>query len=477
VSRPFSTFFILSSQALLGILAVVAIVFRFLYLETTPPGFFLDEAAAGANLICLAKEGITPAGAPVGIFSVALGGGYFTPLYLRFGAAWVSLFGESIASIRAISAFVTVLTIFGVVVLARILFNPVSGWFAGLLATLSPWSFQFSRLAWDPPFMPCCLVWGLVLILSKRQGVLRSVGGGLLLSAAMYSYPPARVQVPILCVVVQIYLAYRKQWRLRAFLQSSGALIVSALPLGYLTVTGAIQGRYQMLSVFGDYYAGRIGHPVKLFEGLQIIVANFAKHLTPNFLFIRGDANLRHSSQFVGELGWVEAFAALVAVGLFVYWLVRFRSRLVTNTRWLPEILLVLIAIGTAILPAALTWESVPHALRALATWPFFALLLGFCLSAAARFTRWVTCAAALVAVCYVTYFWPRYLNEYPKFSRGWFDQDLKERAEVAKQTGNWTEFVQRSRAIDPVVVRYYLMAYAGQGCLESRDRHAPRGS
>src|SRR5262245_38510897 len=94
------------------IVSIVSVA-RFLYLERSPPGFWIDESAGASNIICIRETGHDGYGVKLPLFATAAknSGGYFTPAFLYSGVLWTSVFGDSIFSFRALAAFVVTLTI------------------------------------------------------------------------------------------------------------------------------------------------------------------------------------------------------------------------------------------------------------------------------------------------------------------------------------------------------------------------------
>jgi 4-amino-4-deoxy-L-arabinose transferase-like glycosyltransferase len=194
------------------VLALGWLVLRFVGLEHSPPGFYGDEVRAALNMICIGETGASAYGERWPAFVRGAGGGFYTPPFLYFGALWAELFGYSIASFRAIAAFFSVLTIvalYGWV--RRAAGHEIAAWSA-FVAALSPWSFQFSRIAWDPPLAPAFLVLGLWAWLNARA-VPAGLLSGALVALAMYAYPPTRIRRRSCLDAVRLRAASR---RLRA---------------------------------------------------------------------------------------------------------------------------------------------------------------------------------------------------------------------------------------------------------------------
>jgi hypothetical protein len=104
-------------------------------------------------------------------------------------------------------------------------------------------------------------------------------------------------------------------------------------------------------------------------EILWAAILNGLSHLSTDFLLLSGDRNLRHSTGAVGMMSPVEYLLLLggALAGSF-----RMVQRRMLPAPWV-QFLMAGAILG--ILPSALTWESVPHSLRAIAAWPFFVVL------------------------------------------------------------------------------------------------------
>src|SRR6185312_9603487 len=118
---------------------------RFIGLEKVPYGLSTDETLAGLHVICLAQTGASADGHPWPLFATGIAGGMYTPAYLYTLLAWTRLFGTSIGAVV------------GLALLARRVGNGRAARLAVAAAALSPWSFQWSRLAVDDPMAPALL--------------------------------------------------------------------------------------------------------------------------------------------------------------------------------------------------------------------------------------------------------------------------------------------------------------------------------
>ena len=452
------------SQILTTSLVLVLIAARFMALETSPPGFYIDEAAGATNIICLAEDGHNEAGKTFWLFTKGVGSGFFTPVYLYFGALWVKTFGQSVYAFRAIAAFFTVVGLVGLYCLAKLVLSKEGALLVLLAGALSPWSFQFSRIAWDPPLMPCFVLWGLYFLFRPFR-LWSGLLSGAFFSLAMYSYPTARVQVPLLLSLLWLLrnsfddLKRHSRW---ISVVISGAIVSS--PLIYLTFEGEIQERFNYLSTFSKGYLDRIGSGGGVLDLALIFFNNMAKHFEFNYLFLTGDSNLRHSTGTFGELSWLDTFALACVVAGTVY-----RKFPVKKLR--PLLLFAVLGFLTGIVPAALTWEGLPHALRSIGAWPFLALFTGTILWMVSQ--RWSYGSLTIVLIAWINagIFLYSYFVDYPEKAFGWFDGQLRLEVEQAQQNNHWQELMPILRSHDQVVGRYYLIAFKGESCSSSRER------
>jgi uncharacterized membrane protein len=398
---------------------------RFVRLGDTPAGFYLDEAAGAATMLCIEQPGLF-------FEEIAGTGTFFTPAYVYSGALWTKGFGSSIAAIRAHVALYSVLTIVAVFLIARLFLGLDGGLLAALAGAISPWGFLFSRIAWDPPLAPCFLMWGVYCFLRRSRGFV--VVAGVLFSAAMYTYPPLRLHVPL---IVLMLIALDRDVRRAAVVVSTMAIVCA--PLVWLTVDGTLTARANALAVWST------DAPLRYF------VRGLARHLSPRFLVLYGDSNPRHGAQMFGVLSWLDliAFAGLAT-------LARANRKL---------LVLAAFAFFTALTVASLTWEGVPHALRAIAGWPFVSLLTGALLAPVVARWRIAPWVVLIAAIAFSAAFLNVYFTTYRAASAGHFDAVLREEAEKARVSGEWGPLRNYESFYPREALRYYELHYAGQSC------------
>ncbi len=448
-----------NSFAILICIITIVSIGRFFFLEKSPPGFYVDEAIGATNIICMRQTGHDGYGVPMPLFAEAArnAGGYTTPAFLYSGILWTALFGDSIFSFRAFMAFVTTLTIVGLFFLVRQQMGKDVALLSVFAASLSPWAWQFSRISWDPPFMPLFFVWGMYFFL-KSNRIRDSVLAGILFSLAMYSYPPGRVMVPLLFVGVWFFKYFQKKFDFKFILIFLGIFILTSVPLFVFLLKPESLMRFGAVGITNPEYLRHFGEP-GIFLILKILVKNILLHVHPQFLLISGDTNLRHSTQYAGELGWVDLFGMLALIITF------FKYRSIGKKNDQNFLGLCLYGFFCGILPAALTWESIPHALRAIGAWPFVACMVGIGLAELCRRNGKSIYSIVFVAILFIIVFGYKYFVMYPNSSHAWFDSEVKEWAQEATVTGDWNLFDQKTTGYLELGRNYYHLAYGKKFC------------
>ncbi|MDB4983512.1 MAG: hypothetical protein JWM82_4264 [Myxococcales bacterium] len=462
------------AEVLLVVVALGWCALRFIGLESVPVGLSTDETTSGLQAQCLAETGKSADG--VGprwpLFPTALGGSTYSPTYIYTLAAWTRVFGLSVSSIRGMSAVFSIFALVGLFFLGRRLADARAGWLAVIAGALSPWSLQVSRLAVDAPMTPALVVWGVYLFLRSPRPAW-AAGSGLLLTLAAYAYSPVRPYVALLTLLMLV--VERKRLRPARLAAYFGTIAVVGLPLAVNILDGTLLGRARALSIVTSEYVeahrGKLSPPIFV---VKQTLDNLFEHLRPSYLFFTGDANIRHSTQIMGELGWLDmlalaCFGAALAVLVYRRYRPSPEESAPPSRHWLVACAAVLSgAFGT--LPAALCWEGLPHALRSMAVWPSVALFTGVVLSAVWSRSRLVPLAALVIAVAQTIHFVPYYFRVYPKESYVGWDSALREAADSRDPA----RFAAEARRYPPLGFRYYLMIDFGETCASSAA-HAER--
>jgi hypothetical protein len=498
---------------LLVVLGAIWLVVRFLGLGTSPPGFFMDEATPAINAMCLAETGRNIQGESWPLYSHAAGGGSHTLVLLAFDTVWIKIFGTSRASFRAVSGFFILLTTLGLVLIAHDaaqLIPPADKKtdqvmrsafprLALLAALVSPWAFHFSRVGWDPPVAPAFMIAAMAAVLRShpagRASFIWSLVAGACAALSMIAYAPLRAVVPLVLFLEIVLLwsitpGWPDRWRLlRNMIFASiaaAALLASTISM---LLNGKINERMNNIAIWRPDWMNEhaISTPHWRFL-VETFLDNILVHLKPSFLFFDGDAVLRQSPHISGQLSPID----ILALAIVAFVLVLAIARIIRGTipdlqlqtpssqtsRWM---LAMAVAIGVcwlfALVPAALTFDGIPHAIRSLSAWPFIALFTGAILAIAWSRLPWLPPALALVVLLHTVHYLPAYFHAYDGAANHWFMRDMtdviaKEHREQPGKTISQivSDHFAYSYYYDEVPW-FYLMSEGHLGCVEAGDK------
>jgi hypothetical protein len=289
----------------------------------------------------------------------------------------------------------------------------------------------------------------------------------ILFTLAIYSYPPMRIQGP--CVMgILLWISIRTRrfvWR-KGFVFSATVMLLS-WPLLQRMHDPNFTYRGMTLAIWQpDRVQSHKGLWPSFFYLTRATLDNFAVHFRPSFLFISGDENVRHSTQFLGELSVVDALALMLGLLLLI--------KPPGGKSYLPRapssehyFLFSIAGVLLGILPAALTWEGTPHALRALGAWPFFCLVGGGCLALAEQrwaFTRLaVLSLGAVHAVAMLTV----YFRAYAGIAQEAFSVPVFDSAALAMQRDDVGK--GKVARASPEAMRVFLIQHHNYDCTSSQ--------
>ncbi len=291
------------------VLGLVLVVGLFLNVRATnPPGFNRDEASDAYNAYTLETTGKDEYGGRFPLTIKALND-WRSPLYVYLLAGVFRVTGPSIAVARTFSAVLGVAALLVMYLLAV----AISGrrWPAlavTLLAGLSPWLFELSRLAFEVALLPLVLVLLLFAVhrASSRTWRFRhSVVIGLLLSTIILTYTAGRVLAPLLAV--GLVLCWFRKWRQLAVVWAV-FLATSAVPIGIWSLRhpGALDARYHATTwIVSGMSRWQIVHQ---------FLWHYADNLNLWAWVTRGDPDSVDHVSGAGSLFFVEVGLALVGI-------------------------------------------------------------------------------------------------------------------------------------------------------------------
>jgi len=408
---------------LLICLFLFSLLIRIIYLADVPPGLHTDEVVSAYDAYSVLTTGKDSNGNFLPLYFKAVGD-YRDPIHTYSILVSMLFFGVNDFSIRFPSAFYGTLTVVVTYFLAKELFNKKIAIFAALFLSISPWHFVFSRIAFHVITAPFFFVLGFYLIIKgirKNRNYL--MAAAVVLGLSLYTYYSMRLFVPLF--LFGMFLIFRKFF-LAHKKESIIALAIFAamsLPMIYFALThpDALLSRFNAISIFNpDYFekvktslmfGNNLGSTSDVITYAVIFVKNYLSHLSPEFLFFNGDQNNRHSVENFGELYIFQI--PLILLGLYVC--IKERK---------PEYLVILFWLLIFSIPADLTIEGIPHALRTLIGSPVFAILsaipIGYFANQKARkYSRLLTglfIVLVVIATVNIVSFFNEYFIKYPKF-------------------------------------------------------------
>ncbi len=376
---------------LAGIL-IIAIFLRFYHFTATPPGLYPDEAMDGNNAVEVAETGhIQPFyvedNGREGLYVNILAGMFKVwPVY----EPWM---------IRLPAAVAGVLTVLGLYLLVAELFGDGPGLLAAFLIATSFWHINFSRIGFRAILAPLLLTWALWLLvkafrsISARKGLWLAVAGGAVYGLGFSTYIAYRITPLLFLLFIPFFM------RKEGFWKRTGAFLCAA---------------FLVTLPIGIYFAQ---HPADFFgRTAEISVTSahspalaFAKNLGKELLMLNwhSDYNWRQNISGAPELAWPVGIVFVIGflLGLYALWR---SSRSQKDMLPVFPLLIMYAWFALAILPAALSDEGIPHALRSILMIPpvmTFAALGGVWLYGIAKTRlpwRWRAGAAQALAAAFI---------------------------------------------------------------------------
>lgn len=357
---------VLRRYRLVVILLGIAFLFV-LYIDgvsTNPPGFYIDESAIAYNAYCIAHTGAGEFGNPWPLFFPVYTGGwiqYANPTQIYLLAIPFTVFRPSILVARVFGAT----WVFAACVLLGLLAGRVSGQrrigiIIGVIAILTPWLFEVSRLVMETYFYPMALVLFLFALFQAQKKDRWSWTNIAMLAATLmlltYTYTIGRLLGPLLAVGLVLFVTSYD--RLMSVIKTWVVFAVTLLPLLIFRSRHpeALTQRFYLISYIKPDSTWK--------EIIPIFVRRYLADFSLVNLLIDGDGNPRHHVQ--GSLGsfLIGAFI-LVLIGLVVVIVRHWRE---------PWWRFVIFGAAASILPGALNPDQF-HSLRIVA-YPVFLLLL-----------------------------------------------------------------------------------------------------
>lgn len=434
----------LRAHTYLIVIIFIASLLRIIALDQVPNGFYTDEASIGYNAYSILKTGKDEHGKSMPLYFKAFGE-YKNPIYIYAALPFIKVFGLNEFALRLTSAMFGILTVFSTYLLARELFDQKIALWSALFIAISPWHLQFSRIAFEAISLPFFFTLGFYFLLKGLHKGKYLIYSAITLALTFYTYAPAKAFLPFFLAGFTV-LNYRRlvKFRLQLIL-SLGLAFIVILPLLIYTVKGQAQSRFDIISILNERSlnltrSGIVNDklpslPVfkdlvdyKTFLISYSFVRNYLLHLSPRFLFLQGDLNLRHN---IGGMGHLYRFEGILLIAGIIFLISRREKDKIILLWWL------------FIFPLAssLTYDSVPHAIRSIYGLPVFQIVAGVGLVSCISYIRRMSVSKKLIkyiaipllilfvgfALSNLRYYFVKYYTDYPNSSYLFWNYGMKE--------------------------------------------------
>lgn len=354
---------------------------RFYQLGNIPNSLNWDEVSWGYSAYSILQTGKDEHGNILPLSFKAFGD-YKQPLYIYASVPGIALFGFNEFSTRLPSAFFGTLTILFVYLFTFELFRKEKyaktvALFSMLFFAISPWSIQFSRVAYEANVGLFFIILGSWLFIkglnAKRNKYLFM--GAIALALSAYTYHSDKLFAPALFIVLILY-GWKYFFSKKVLIIS--LLVVFALSNIFWVVDSRTTARGRGVLFTGSQtqllqkplqqmnYDQVNGDPIRTIVHnrrvvyLQQYITNYLEHFNPVWLFMKGD-NPRHHTPGMGIL-YVTNIAFIL---LGIFYLTKYKFR----TAWILFVWLLLAPGASALATDA---PNASRSLIFLPTWHIF---------------------------------------------------------------------------------------------------------
>jgi len=369
-----------SFTLILWLILLLAFGLRFYKLGSLLP-LFGDEVDNGYNAYCILKTGKDVTG-------------HFFPIFLKtlidtkssllayFATIPIAFLGLNEISIRIIPALSGLMVVFLVfLIVNKLSENKIAALIASFLVAVTPWAIHFSRGAFEANLMLFLLLLGIFGYLKSSDNKNYIFLSVVSLALSFYAYHAAKALTPLIIIgLIFFFPEYLKKINKKKIIFNALLFTIISLPIVYSSVFTGGQARFAEVSLFkDDKTIGKIiikreadlslPLPGRFFHNkgeayFNKLAANYLESFSPQFLFLYGDLNFRHSSGESGELYLI--CLPFFLIGLFTF----FKER-----KKYQKFLIYLMIIAP--LPAAITKDS-QHAIRLLFLMPIILMISAF---------------------------------------------------------------------------------------------------
>jgi hypothetical protein len=200
-------------------------------------------------------------------------------------------------------------------------------------------------------------------------------------------------------------------------------IFLTCIPLGLQLQDENFLSRSNMLTIWSSTFYNPYRH-YSFIELIPVFWKNWIAHFSPSFLFIHGENNLRHSIQSFGMLSWLNLLSLVGLIYLVSSKLFSRSDGTIFSSKQYELFFIGVCGVCISLIPAALTNEASPHALRTISAWPFYAIFSGvilFRLSEVLSSNK-IYFATLIIGFIFFASYQYRYFATYPGIAKEGFE-------------------------------------------------------
>ncbi len=348
----------MKTSIILGAIVIFFLFTRFLFLPQVPASLYWDEASIGYNAYSVSQTLKDEWGEFLPVHFRAFGE-FKLPVYIYTVALFVKVFGLNEWSVRIPAVLYSLCTLVLIFLICRKLFTKSGnkiGLISVFLLSIYPWFFIISRTGYEAAAGIAFFCLGFYLFLNSEKNFIIKLITLFAFVLSIYSYNSFRIITPLF--LIWIFISWIKNSNKKNLLFLCILLIfflVSFYPAFKLNIAEQTS-RFKTASILSQGKS-----PEVVFYNFTV---NYLSNLTPDFLFTRGDKNLRSHSGFGGMLYLLD-FIFIIA-GIFAILKLKVK-----------KLLAIFYVLFLSLIPAAISKEA-PHALRAILFPPFIAIVAAY---------------------------------------------------------------------------------------------------
>jgi len=419
---------------------LLALSLSFYRFPEVPNGFFYDEASVGYNAYSISETGADEYGNKYPVFFRCFDN-FQDPVYVYSLVPLIKIFGLEKWTTRLPALIFKILAALMLFFCAKRITRSFScALFCSLIFVIIPWTFVLSRSGMGG-YMPMLLgiisgIYFLNLALSTRE-LKYSVLAGMSWAFTMYSHQIGRPMSAVILFAFVMSFNFLILKRLKAAILFCLTMFVALLPMATYVwrVPESMTKRFSTFSIWGD----ACGITEILFRFFE----RYFDYFGASFLFMKGDADLRHNSGYSGQLYFI--MAPLVVIGIF-HMLKHWRR---------PFYRFIIFSIALYPLAASLTMDRM-HSTRCLNGVPFFCIASAiglrwiFILSRNRSGFRFIPITVLVVLILESGLYLNDYFYKYPARSRSAFEAPLIQTIETAFKNRRERDVVYVSSSLFP---------------------------